>query len=287
MAGQFGSWTPIGAEQTATGYDVAWKVTGVDKYTVWFTDSNGNFISNAGSLTGASSTLQSFESVFHQDLNGDGIIGVTTSSTSLASPPSNTLTTGIDSLTLDNTSHQIDATDQVLNNGDKITGGTSIDSLFLDSGNGDHTYTFGDGIHSDIGLSSFENLTITDANASSAHTVAIMFDSNFQNNGVLTVDGSALSHLGGADLTIDAHLNSQDSFSFIGSSKADTLIGGAHGDTIFGGGGGDTLTGGGGADTFVFKATTESRPGSGNFDTITDFSPNSGPFRLFGHQRAE
>ena len=68
VAGQFGSWTPIGAEQTATGYDVAWKVTGTDQYTVWFTDSNGNFLSNTGSLTGASSTLQSFESVFHQDL---------------------------------------------------------------------------------------------------------------------------------------------------------------------------------------------------------------------------
>ena len=76
VAGQFGSWTPIGAEQTATGYDVAWKVTGADQYTVWFTDSNANFISNAGSLTGASSTLQSFETVFHQDLNGDGFIGV-------------------------------------------------------------------------------------------------------------------------------------------------------------------------------------------------------------------
>ena len=26
VAGQFGAWTPIGAEQTATGYEVAWKV---------------------------------------------------------------------------------------------------------------------------------------------------------------------------------------------------------------------------------------------------------------------
>ena len=76
VAGQFGDWTPIAAEQTATGYDVAWKVPGADKYTVWFTDSNGNFISNSGSMTGASTTLQSFESVFHQDLNGDGFIGV-------------------------------------------------------------------------------------------------------------------------------------------------------------------------------------------------------------------
>ena len=32
MAGQFGGWTPIGAEQTASGYEVAWKVTGADQY---------------------------------------------------------------------------------------------------------------------------------------------------------------------------------------------------------------------------------------------------------------
>ena len=34
--GQFdqfgGHWVPIGAEQTASGYEVAWKVTGADKY---------------------------------------------------------------------------------------------------------------------------------------------------------------------------------------------------------------------------------------------------------------
>ena len=43
-AGQFGSWAPIGAEQTATGYDVAWKISGTNQYTVWSTDSNGNYI---------------------------------------------------------------------------------------------------------------------------------------------------------------------------------------------------------------------------------------------------
>ena len=31
VAGQFSGWTPIGAEQTATGYEVAWKVTGSDQ----------------------------------------------------------------------------------------------------------------------------------------------------------------------------------------------------------------------------------------------------------------
>ena len=39
---RFGAWTPIGAEAIAGGYEVAWKVTGSDQYTVWNTDSNGN-----------------------------------------------------------------------------------------------------------------------------------------------------------------------------------------------------------------------------------------------------
>ena len=46
MAGQFGGWAPIGAEKTATGYEVAWKMAGADQYTVWNTDNNGNYISN-------------------------------------------------------------------------------------------------------------------------------------------------------------------------------------------------------------------------------------------------
>ena len=76
VAGQFGGWTPIGAEQTASGYQVAWKIPGADQYSVWTTDSNGNFISTSAALSGSSSTLQSFETSFHQDLNGDGAIGV-------------------------------------------------------------------------------------------------------------------------------------------------------------------------------------------------------------------
>ena len=80
VAGQFGGWTPIGAEQTASGYQVAWKVTGADQYEVWTTDSNGNFISTSAVLSGSSSALQSFETSFHQDLNGDGAIGTSAAS---------------------------------------------------------------------------------------------------------------------------------------------------------------------------------------------------------------
>ncbi len=77
VAGQFGGWTPIGVEQTATGYEVAWKVAGANQYTVWNTDSSGNYISNIfGAVSGTSSALESLETSFQQDLNGDGVIGI-------------------------------------------------------------------------------------------------------------------------------------------------------------------------------------------------------------------
>ncbi len=84
VAGQFGGWTPIGAEITATGYEIAWKVAGADEYTVWNTDGSGNYASNAiGAVSGSSAAFEAFEAGFHQDLNGDGVIGIPTT-TSLA-----------------------------------------------------------------------------------------------------------------------------------------------------------------------------------------------------------
>ena len=76
MAGQFGGWTPIGAEITGSGYEVAWKVQGQDQYTVWNTDSSGNYVGNAiGAVSGSNAALEALETSFHQDLNGDGTIG--------------------------------------------------------------------------------------------------------------------------------------------------------------------------------------------------------------------
>ena len=67
-------WTPIGAEQTASGYEVAWKVTGADQYSVWTTDSSGSYTSDiVGVVPGTSSALEMLEPSFHQDLNGDGV----------------------------------------------------------------------------------------------------------------------------------------------------------------------------------------------------------------------
>jgi len=86
VAGQFGpSWTPIGAEQTATGYEVAWKLAGADEYTVWNTDSSGNYVSqNISGVSGTSQALESAETSFHQDLNGDGVIGASATASSAA-----------------------------------------------------------------------------------------------------------------------------------------------------------------------------------------------------------
>jgi hypothetical protein len=43
---------------------------------VWYTDSSGNFASDPiGTVSGTSAALESFETSFQQDLNGDGTIG--------------------------------------------------------------------------------------------------------------------------------------------------------------------------------------------------------------------
>jgi Tryptophan-rich Synechocystis species C-terminal domain len=78
VAGQFGTRSPIGAERTGTGYEVAWRDASSGQYSVWNTDSNGNYVSNViGIVSGTNATLELLETSFHQDLNGDGQIGLT------------------------------------------------------------------------------------------------------------------------------------------------------------------------------------------------------------------
>ncbi|WP_426434887.1 Ig-like domain-containing protein [Bradyrhizobium genosp. P] len=79
VAGQFSNWTPIAAEATSSGYDVAWKNTSTGLYTVWTADSNGNFTSNLlSNVSGTSAAFESIETLFQQDLNGDGVVGLRT-----------------------------------------------------------------------------------------------------------------------------------------------------------------------------------------------------------------
>ena len=76
--GQFGAYTPIAAEATASGYQVAWKNGALDEYIVWNIDGSGNWLSQ-GPLSGASPALKAFENTFNQDLNLNGVVGAITS----------------------------------------------------------------------------------------------------------------------------------------------------------------------------------------------------------------
>ncbi|CAN7528566.1 VCBS domain-containing protein [Mesorhizobium sp. LjNodule214] len=74
---------------------------------------------------------------------------------------------------------------------------------------------------------------------------------------------------GGDDITINGDKGSD---LIVGGTGNDTLLGGDDNDTLVGGAGADTLTGGPGNDTFYYgSAVSDSAPGAGNFDTITDF----------------
>jgi hypothetical protein len=77
-AGEFGTYVPIGAVQVVGGgYDIAWHDPSSGLYTVWSIDSNGNYLSNLiGAVPGNSSALENFETIFNQDLNGDGHTGI-------------------------------------------------------------------------------------------------------------------------------------------------------------------------------------------------------------------
>jgi VCBS repeat-containing protein len=75
VVGEFSPYTPVGVEQTSGGYEVAFKDASTGQFSIWNTDSNGNFFSFAV-YSGTSTALETLETSFHQDLNGDGVIGV-------------------------------------------------------------------------------------------------------------------------------------------------------------------------------------------------------------------
>ena len=77
-AGEFGAWALIGAEQTASGYEVARKLPGTDQYSLEHRQQRQLLSMPPAVPFGTSSALESLEPSFHQDLNGDGAIGPTT-----------------------------------------------------------------------------------------------------------------------------------------------------------------------------------------------------------------
>ena len=147
-----------------------------------------------------------------------------------------------------------------LNNNDIISGGTGADSLSLDvsgsnSGHPTYNFTFGDGTHTDIGLTNFENLTVTGAGFNgSSHTdnIKLTFDSHFNNSGTLTVDASALTNL--QSLTLDVSQVASATFVMAGNG----------GNNIFDFAAGDTA--------LTFSGTGTNGAISG-YDTITDYAP--------------
>ena len=170
-AGEFGGWTPIGAVQTASGYDVAWKMTGANEYTVWATNSSGNTISNlTGAVSGTSTALESLESTFNQDLNGDGVIG-------LYAAPGTTLQIG----------NPLAGTSATIGTGATLElAGADTGSVTFASSKGtlvlDHSSTFGGqiiGFTGDGTLSGSDQIDMKDINFS---TVQVSYT-----NGVLTV----------------------------------------------------------------------------------------------------
>ncbi|WP_375304908.1 M10 family metallopeptidase C-terminal domain-containing protein [Bradyrhizobium sp. A11] len=76
----YSTWSVIAAEQVSGGgYDVVWKDSSTGHYSVWSTDSSGNFVTTlaaAPEVLGTDSSLQALEPTLQQDLNGDGTIGV-------------------------------------------------------------------------------------------------------------------------------------------------------------------------------------------------------------------
>ena len=76
VAGQFGGgWAPIGAEQTATGYEVAWK-NAAGQYSLGIPTAAATSFRRRSRCRARAAQSKMPKRSFHQDLNGDGAIGV-------------------------------------------------------------------------------------------------------------------------------------------------------------------------------------------------------------------
>ena len=78
VAGAFNNWMAIGAEPlSGGGYEIAWFNTQSGLYWVWAANGSGNYTGDLFAPgAGNSVVLEALETSFHQDLNGDGMIGL-------------------------------------------------------------------------------------------------------------------------------------------------------------------------------------------------------------------
>lgn len=106
-----------------------------------------------------------------------------------------------------------------------------------------------------------------------------------------TLDGTdgdnSISGLGGNDILRGG--NGDDTIwggagkdSIYGGNGDDALLGDGGNDTLWGGAGHDIMTGGGGADVFDFDVLSDSQPGAGLRDVITDFKAKQDKIDLHG-----
>ena len=119
IAGQFpAGWTPIGVEETATGYEVAWSepgANGVTQYTVWNTDGNGDYTSSAlGVVSGPNFALEDLDPAFDENLNGAPSLS-TILETSTAANGTLNLSRQTQNVTIDLGANTASATGQGLN----------------------------------------------------------------------------------------------------------------------------------------------------------------------------
>jgi hypothetical protein len=243
MAGIAGGWTPIAVEKTTTGYEIAWKAVSGNQFTVWNTDSNGNYISDIGVVAGNSSALKSLESGFGQDLNGDGQIGGAISLTQVGDQYHLNDSTGA------GPTLKIYGTDHVANMAGIAGAWTPIAV--------EKTTTGYEIAWKAVSGNQF-TVWSTDNNGN--------YISNTGNIGVVTANSTTLESFENGfhqDLNGDGYIGVVVN----GSSGSQTLTA-AGGTTALIGGPNDVLNGGAGADTFVFPANFGS-------NMVNNFTPGT------------
>jgi hypothetical protein len=253
MSGIAGKWVPIAAETTTTGYEVAWKAVGSNQFTVMNTDHNGNVISNIGIVSANSTALQSLESSFHQDLNGDGHMGVATG-TVIESKGSTILKQVGDQYFLQDSTGSgpalnISGTDHLASLPDIAGQWAPIAAEKISAGYGVVWKAVGADQYTVMGTDNNGNYVANTGIVSGKSPVLQAFESSFHQD--LNGDGKI-----SPDATVlDGHLGNQTLTAKAGPS---VLIGGPN----------DTLVGGASADVFVF-------PQSFGVDTVKNFTPGT------------